>query len=370
MSDRNDPRSREEIAEIAIDVAIRVGLLALLGFLCIFVVAPFATILLWGIILAVTLYPVQQWLAARLGGRGGIASTVIVLVGLAIILGPASLLAAKLVDSAQTLRTGLAGGTILIPPPPDSVAAWPIIGEQLSNVWWLATTNLHAALAEVKPQADAVTRGLLKASAGVSLAVLQFAVSLIIAGLLFGPAQSLAATLQALEARILSERGHRIFNLIHATMNNVARGVIGVALLQTTLAGIGYLVSGYPFGAAITLVVLVFSILSLPATLVVLATVIYAWTFMDTLPALIFTIYMVPVGILDNFLRPMIVAHGLPVPIAIMFIGVIGGALTGGLLGLFIGPVVLAIGYQLFSAWISDDDSALRLPAAQEESAG
>jgi predicted PurR-regulated permease PerM len=369
MTETTERRSRDEIAEIAIDVALRVGLLFLLAFLCIFVIAPFITILLWGIILAVTLYPVQQWLAARLGGRGGLASTLIVLFGLAIILGPASVLTATLVESVQTLRTGLADGTILIPPPPDSVATWPIIGEELSSIWWLATTNLEAALAQVEPQTEAVTRGLLKASAGVSIAVLQFALSLIIAGLLFGPGQSLAATVQAFTDRILSERGSRIFNLIHATINNVARGVIGVALLQATLAGIGYLVSGYPFGAAITFVVLVLSILSLPATLVVLATVIYAWTFMEVLPALIFSIYMVPVGLLDNFLRPIIVARGLPVPMAVMFAGVIGGALTGGLLGLFVGPVVLAVGYQLFSAWISDEDTALRPPAAQEEGA-
>ena len=369
MTETTERRSRDEIAEIAIDVAIRVGLLSLLTFLCLFVIAPFVPILLWGIILAITLYPVQQWLAARLGGRGGLASTLIVLVGLVVILGPASVLGATLVDSVQTLKTGLADGSILIPPPPDSVAKWPIIGEELSSVWWLATTNLQAALAQVEPQTEAVTKGLLKASAGASLAVLQFAVSLIIAGLLFGPGQSLAATLQAFSNRVLSERGNRIIYLVNATVNNVARGVIGVALLQATLAGIGALVSGYPFGAAITLLVLVLSILNLGATIPVLLSVIYAWTFMDTLPALIFSIYMIPVGLLDNFLRPIIVAHGLPVPIAVMFIGVIGGALTGGLLGLFIGPVVLAIGYQLFSAWISDEDTALRPPAAQEEGA-
>ncbi len=369
MSDRIDPKSREEISDIAIDVAIRVGLLSLLAFLCIFVVAPFITILLWGVILAITLYPVWEWMAARLGGRGAIASTLIVLVGLMVILGPASVLGAKLVDSAQTLRTGLADGTILVPPPPVSVAKWPIIGEELSNVWWLATTNLQAALAEVQPQTNAFTRSLLRASAGASLAVLQFAVSLIIAGLLFGPGQSLAATVQAFEERVLSERGHRIFHLVHATVNNVARGVIGVALLQATLAGIGYLATGYPFGAAITLLVLVLSILNLGATIPVLITVIYAWTFMDTLPALLFTVYMIPVGLLDNFLRPIIVAHGLPVPIAVMFVGVIGGALTGGLLGLFIGPVVLAIGYQLFSAWIAEGAQIASETGIQEEGA-
>ena len=108
----------------------------------------------------------------------------------------------------------------------------------------------------------------------------------------------------------------------------------------------------------IAVVVLLLSILNLGPTLPVLLSIIYGWTFMETLPAILFTIYMIPVGLLDNFMRPIIVARGLPVPIAVMFIGVVGGALTGGLLGLFIGPVVLAVGYQLFIAWISGDEVA------------
>lgn len=161
------------------------------------------------------------------------------------------------------------------------------------------------------------------------------------------------AALRAFEARLIAKRGRRLVDLANATVQNVARGVFGVALLQTVLASVGYLAVNYPFGAALTVVVLLLSILNLGPTLPVFLSIAYVWTFLDTVPAILFTVYMIPVGLLDNFLRPIIVARGLPVPMAVMFIGVVGGALTGGLLGLFIGPIVLAVGYQLFGAWIA-----------------
>ena len=358
MTDTSDRKSRDQITDIAIDVVIRVSLLFLIVYLCVFVIAPFLTILLWGAILAVTLYPVQQWLAARFGGRGGLASTLIVLLGLTITLGPTSMLGAASIDSLHALEDGLADGSIAMPPPPESIADWPFIGKELASFWWLAATNLEAALVKVKPQADALGWAVVQSTAGAGLAVLQFALSVIIAGLLFGSGQRLVATLRAFETRIISDRAIRFVDLAYATVQNVARGVIGVALLQAVLASIGYLATDYPFGAVITVVVLLLSILNLGPTLPVLLSIIYGWTFMDTLPAILFTIYMIPVGLLDNFMRPIIVARGLPVPIAVMFIGVVGGALTGGLLGLFIGPVVLAVGYQLFVAWISSEDVA------------
>ncbi len=358
MTEQPQAKPRDQIADIAIDVAIRISLLFLIIYLCVVIILPFLSILLWGAILAVTLYPAQQWLAARFGGRGGLASTLIVLIGLSISLGPAITLGAASVESLRGIEDGLADGSLVLPPPPEGVADWPIVGKELAAFWGLAATNLKAALVEVKPQADALGKALLQMSAGASLAVLQFAASLIIAGLLFGPGPSLVDGLRTFEARITSAGSSRFVDLTNATVQNVARGVIGVALLQAFLASIGYLATDYPFGAAITIVVLVLSILNLGPTLPVLLSIGYGWTFMDTLPAVIFTIYMLPVGLLDNFLRPIIVARGLPVPIAVMFTGVVGGALAGGLLGLFIGPVILAVGYQLLTAWTADRGTA------------
>ncbi len=357
MTDSDDFSSRDRIADITINIAIRLSILFLIIYICFFVLSPFMSILLWAAILATTLYPVYQWLTKLFGGRGGLASTLIVLVGLAITLGPVSLLAAGTIDGLHVLEASLAEGSIKLPPPPDSVAEWPFIGKQLSSFWWLASTNLQSALVEVKPQAEALGQNLLAATAGTGVAILKFSVSVVIAGVLFGAGNLLGDFLRSLETRILPEHHGQFVTLAHTTVQNVARGVIGVALLQTVLASIGYLATDYPFGLFITILVMVLSLLNLGPTVPVFLSIIYGWSFMDTLPAVLFTIYMIPVGVLDNF-RPIIVARGLPVPISIMFMGVIGGALTGGLLGLFIGPVVLVVGYQLLIAWMAGGDSA------------
>jgi predicted PurR-regulated permease PerM len=358
MTDPFDLQTRDKVMAMAIDVVIRISLLFFIVYLCLFVITPFLSVIIWGAILAVILYPARQWLAARFGGRGGPASALIVLLGLAVTLIPASMLGAASVENLIRLDEGLAAGSIKLPPPPDGIADWPLIGTELNAFWLLASNNLQAALAEVKPEATALGKSMLRTSAGVSLAVLQFATSIVIAGLLFGPAKTLVATLRAFESRIVAKRNSRFVDLTHNTVRNVAGGVIGVAFLQTILASIGYLAVDYPFGAALSVLVLLLSILNLGPTLPVLLSIAYGWSFLDTVPAIIFTVYMIPVGLLDNVMRPIIVARGLPVPIAVMFIGVVGGALTAGLLGLFIGPVVLAVGYQLFSAWISGGTDA------------
>ncbi len=358
MTDQTELQARDKVMDITIDVVIRICLLFLVVYLCFFVIRPFLSVIIWGAILAVILYPAQQWLAARFGGRGAPASALIVLLGLAVTLVPASMLGAASVENLIRLDEGLAAGTIKLPPPPEGIADWPLIGTELNAFWLLASNNLQAALAEVKPEATALGKSMLSKSAGVSLAILQFAASIVIAGLFFGPAKSLVATLRAIESRIVAKRNIRFVDLTYNTVRNVAGGVIGVAFLQTFLASIGYLAVDYPFGAALSILVLLLSILNLGPTLPVFLSIAYGWSFLDTLPAIIFTIYMIPVGLLDNFMRPIIVARGLPVPIAVMFIGVVGGALAAGLLGLFIGPVVLAVGYQLFSAWISGGKNA------------
>ncbi|MDA1100596.1 MAG: AI-2E family transporter [Proteobacteria bacterium] len=362
MTEPSELQPRDKIAGVAIDVVIRIGLLFLVIYFCFFVIAPFLTVIIWGAILAVILYPVQQWLAARFGGRGGLASGLIVFLGLAVTLIPSFMLGTATFESLRFLEAGLTDGSIKIPPPPDGIADWPLIGQQLNAFWELASNNLQAALGEVKPQVAAVVKSMLRASAGMGLAILQFAASIIVAGLLFGPGEALVATLRALECRIVGRRNSHFVDLTSVTVQNVAQGVIGVALLQAILASIGYLAVDFPFGAALSALVLLLSILNLGPTLPVFLSIIYGWSIMDTLPAIIFTIYMIPVGLLDNFMRPIIVARGLPVPIAVMFIGVAGGALTGGLLGLFIGPIVLAVGYQLFSAWIAVSDADANPP--------
>ncbi len=358
MSD--DKFTRENISNLAIDIAIRLGVLYIVVYICYLVINPFLTIVIWGAILAVTLYPVQQWMARKLfGGRGGIASTVIVLIGLAVIFGPVGLLSAASIESINELESGLVNGTINVPAPPDWIESLPIIGKKLHDFWALTSSDFGTAMAKFGPQITELANTLLKVATALGFSVLHFSASIIVAGLFFGPGTKLVEMIRAIEERLVTKRSMQFIDLTGTTIQNVARGVMGVALLQAVAAGIGYLAIDYPFGGVLTVVVLILSILNMAPTVIVLASIAYGWTFMDLMPAILFTVYMIPVGLLDNVLRPIIVAKGLPVPIAVMFVGVIGGALAGGLLGLFIGPVVLAVAYQLLTFWLVGKEPAM-----------
>ena len=215
---------------------------------------------------------------------------------------------------------------------------------------------MDVALGRIEPQLKTLGAALLSAAAGVGLGFLQFAVSIIIAGFLFSPAIALTNGTKAFARRIASDRGIEFVDLSVATIRNVARGVIGVSLFQSLLGGIGLVVADVPGAGIIAFGVLLLGIIQIAPGIPLLATVIWAWTGMDTLGALIFTVYMVPVSLLDNFLKPIVMAAGLATPMLVVFIGAIGGTLAHGLIGLFIGPIVLAVAYELVVAWVKSNE--------------
>lgn len=337
----------------AIDIAIKLGLLGIVVYWCVLLISPFVMIVVWAGILAVALYPVYVWLKKLLGGRGGWASTIIVLLGIAIIVGPVSALAVAMVDNLQGLQEHLEAGDIKVSPPPVWLSEWPVLGKPVSDLWLRASQNLGAVLTQFKPQIKSLGSSLLGMMANTGLGVLQFVVSVIIAGIFFGNAGSSKERLTKLSLRILPTRGGEVVELAGATVRNVARGVVGISLLQSILAGVGFLLAGIPLAGLFTFFCLVLAIIQVGPALVILPIVAYAWYALEFLPALIFTIYIIPVMIMDNFLKPIVMARGLAVPMLVIFLGVIGGTLAHGILGLFIGPVVLSLGYELMTAWMN-----------------
>lgn len=346
------PRSAE--AKV-IDIAVRLGFLGLFVYWSLLLIGPFVIVVLWAVILAVAVYPVHSWIKARLGGRGGLASFIITLIGLAIIVGPASVLVAGLIGSVETLATGLQSGTLTLPPPPDSVRDWPLIGEKLHAGWSLASTNLEAFLRSNSSLLLGAGGSLLGKAAGLGAGVLTFAASVLIAGFLYTPGPRLAEGARVFAKRIVAERGENFVDLAGATIRNVSRGVIGISLLQALLAGAGLMLADIPGAGLITFGVLILGIIQIGPGILLIPVVIWSWTAMDTTTALIFTAYMVPVIIMDNFLKPIIMARGLDTPMLVIFIGVIGGTLAHGLIGLFLGPIVLAVFYELLLAWVKEE---------------
>jgi predicted PurR-regulated permease PerM len=249
----------------------------------------------------------------------------------------------------------LNAGVFPIPTPMESVKNWPFIGDRIYDLWVLATTNIKALLAQVAPTLKPVGGKLLGIAGTVGLSLVQFIVAIIIAGFMYLPGPKLVRSVAALLHRVSGERSGLMLKLAGDTIRNVSRGVVGVALLQSFLAAIGLAVAGIPGAGLLSLIALVLAIVQIGPALVLIPAVIWSWTAMPVLSALIFTAYMIPVGLIDNVLRPLWMARGLPTPMPIILIGVMGGTIAYGITGLFLGPIILSVAWVLLVAWVEDD---------------
>ena len=331
--------------------------LFVVGFLlawCILLIRPFILITIWSIILAIAAYPVFLWLKNRIGGRSNLAAALMAIGGIAIIIGPVSLIGSITLHNAQTLMESLEAGTFVVPPPPQDLASWPLVGETLNGIWQRASVNLESVISQFKPQIKDFAKVFLVQVTNVSVTLLKFIISIIVAAVLIIYAKVLNKGLKQFLARLSPERGEEFVQLMANTIRSVTRGIIGVAIIQTLMIGIGLVVAGIPAAGILTLVCLFLTIIQIGPGLIVLGTIIFAWSNMSFLTALLFTLWMVPATLVDNILKPILMGKGLPVPIVVILLGVIGGTLAHGIVGLFVGPVILILGYELTRAWMNE----------------
>lgn len=352
MREKEAPIQDKDYVRRALEVSIHVGLLLLLSGACIIIVGPFIPILLWAVVIAVAVYPGYRKLQNFLGGRRILAAAVCTAFLSAVLLVPVILLTGSLVDSVQALATRLKEGTPIVPPPPRSIETWPIIGDPLKNAWESASTNLGAGLRTFAPQIKAVVPELLRASAGIGLAVLQWILSIVVAGVLLANAAASASVSHSLVNRIFGDDGPNVEELAVATIRSVTTGVIGVALIQSFFAAIGFFAVGLP-AAGLWGVIFLFAAVLQVGGLVLIPPVIYMFAIASTSKALVFLGWCVIIALMDNVLKPLLLGRGVAVPMAVVFLGAIGGIMTMGTIGLFIGAVVLSVGYKLLRAWLS-----------------
>ncbi|HEX9072193.1 MAG TPA: AI-2E family transporter [Pseudolabrys sp.] len=354
--DLKSPFGRDLDTTPFIEIAIRLVALGLLLYWSLILVSPFISIVIWSAVLTVALYPVFEWIAFRLGGRRRLAAVLITLLSLLVVIGPATWLAMGLVDSLRMVSERLDFSTLSIPPPSQSVKAWPLIGVPIYQFWDLAATNFQAALAKIVPQLKPLGSSVLRVGADTGIGLIKFLVSIIIAGFLFSSAPMLADAVKKFSRRLNPARGEDFVIQAGATIRAVSRGVIGISVLQALLAGIGLIVAGIPQASLIAFGVLIFGIIQIGPSIILIPVIIWAWTFMETSSALLFTAYMVPVNLIDNLLRPIVMGRGLKTPMLVILVGVIGGTLAYGITGLFLGPIVLAVIWELLVAWIREPD--------------
>lgn len=356
----NNPSSADSLKTtlITIEVAIRLGLLLLLATWCFLIVTPFILPVLWGMIIAVAIFPLFTKLKSALGGRNKLATILYTFIALAFLMIPAVMIADSVIDTANILADKHEQGELTVSPPDDSVKEWPIVGEKLYEVWGQASSDLDAAVEKYRPELRAISEKLIAAAASASATVLAFVISIIISGVFVANATAVYNSTVRFFSRLINEQqGVAYTNLSRDTIRSIAQGVLGIAVIQATLSGIGMYIMDVPHWGLWTLLILGLAIIQLPPLLVLGFVIAYVISVAETTPAVIFTVYAMIVSVSDTFLKPLLLGRGVPTPMLVILLGAIGGMILNGAIGLFVGAVVLALGYELFMAWLSADET-------------
>ena len=352
------PAAPDELYRRVAETAIRIGVLALLLFWCFQIVKPFIVTVLWGAIIAVAIHPVYRTLVDLLRGRRRLAAILLSVGFLVLLLVPTVLLTKLLVENVKTMAESFHHGQIIIPPPPEGVMKdWPVIGEFVTRTWSLASTNLSEALKLLQPQIKALGVWLLNVAASAGIGIIMFVFAFIIAGVFLTHSTGSHQLVHRISKRLVGERGDDFANLAEATIRSVARGVLGVAVIQALLAGLGFMVAGVPGAGIWTLMCLISAVVQVGVGPIVIPAIVYVFATGNTLTAVAFLVWSVLVMVLDNVLKPLLMGRGIDVPMLVIFLGAVGGMLLSGIVGLFVGAIVLALGYKLFQTWLHVEPS-------------
>ena len=353
--------SEQRIASRLLDVLIRAGLILALAMLCYRVFSPFLTLMAWAVVLAVTLYPLHQALAAKMREKQGLAATVLVLLGIVLIVVPTAVLMSSLGDSVRQLIRDVQANALAIPAPRDGVAEWPVIGEKVHALWSRAHADLPALVQSMQPKIGDLGRAALRFVAGIGGGLLAFLAALIVAGILMAFGQAGARGSRAIFDRVVGPaHGAEYVQLSTATIRAVAQGVIGVAFIQAILVGLALLLTGVPFAGVLAAICLVLGIAQVPALIVTLPAIVYVWASGDysNASAIAYSVLLIVVGMMDNVLKPLMLGRGVEAPMPVVLLGALGGMATAGILGMFLGATLLALGYQILMRWVASDPDA------------
>ena len=339
----------------ALESSIRIGLVLFLVLWCFQIARPFLPPIVWGIILAIATQPIYAALCRAMGGRRSLAAAILVVGALLVLIVPSVLLTTNVVESASQLAEEMKAGTLEVPPPPAGVADWPIVGDRAHAFWAAASRNLDTALDPLHPQLKAVGRWALEAGASAGFGLVVFALSIVLAGVLLASGEPAADAARGVAERLVPDRGAELVALAGGTVQSVTRGILGTAFIQAFLAGIGLLAAGVPAFGLWALLVLLFAVVQLPTLLVLGPIIVWVFASSSTGVAVLFAIWSTAVGLSDNVLKPLLLGRGsADVPTLVIFIGAIGGFIRAGIIGLFVGAVVLAVGYNLFKWWLEN----------------
>ena len=347
-------QDRADRVQNAIEISLRLVIIGILIYWSFRILQPFINVVVWGAVLAVAIYPLLGRLTAVLGGRSKFALGLIVALALAAVIVPTSLISGSLFRSAQYLVIGLEDDSLAVPPPPEKVADLPLVGKRVDEVWRQASRNLEPVLRKYQVQLRQLSSRVLPALGSFAGSVVQFLLSIAVMAVMLAHAGKVKETMLRFGNRFAGQQGASLVELSIGTIRSVATGVLGVAFIQSVLAAAGMAWISVPGAGVWALLVLVLAIVQLPPILVLLPVALWFFGNAESqLAAWIFLIYCVLVSMSDVVLKPMLLGRGLDVPMIVVLLGAIGGMMMSGIIGLFVGAVVLALTYTLFMAWVS-----------------
>ncbi|HVO06906.1 MAG TPA: AI-2E family transporter YdiK [Burkholderiaceae bacterium] len=336
-----------------------VGLLVLLVASSLWILRPFLLAIVWAMMIVVATWPLMLMVQARLRRRA-LAVAVMTLAMLLLFFAPVLLMIDTLAENTDTIAGWLhALASSPIPPPPDWVHGVPLVGDKVASVWADIAASGRGGLAErIAPYATDAARWLARAAGGVGLLVVQLLLTLLVSVILYANGETARNTMIAFGRRLAGDNGERVVLLAGASIRAVAIGVVGTALAQTVLAGIGLAAAGIPFASFLTAVILLFCIAQIGPMIVLIPAVVWLFWNDHTGWGVALLVWSLIVGTMDNVLRPFLIRKGADLPLLLIFAGVIGGLISFGIIGLFVGPVVLAIAYTLLGQWLNEPGNA------------
>ena len=344
---------REEKVNLAIEIAIKLGLLALVLLVTYLIAKPFIGIVVWGIIIAVALSPVITSLEKRFGNRKKVIIALTVAVIAALII-PTYMLSDSVIDATQKVSHVIKEGNITVPPPTENVKEWPVIGEKAYAFWEQASHNLKTTLEPYHDKIKSLLTSLLSAITGGLGTIFMFIGSMIIAAAFLIGSEGSVQLYNNILRRLVGDKGEEWATLSALTVRSVVMGVLGVAVIQAFFALIGMVLMDIPLAIVWAIIIMFLTIIQVPALLVIGPMIAYVFSQGSGTAEIVFTIYMLIVGASDGVLKPILMGRGVDIPMLVILIGAIGGMMLMGMLGLFIGAVIFALAYKLFELWISE----------------
>lgn len=290
-------------------------------------------------------------------GRSSLAAFLMSAILILVILIPMIQVTGSIVETAKELRTGVQEGTLDVSPPPDKVKDWPVVGSTIYSVWNQASVNLQSTIQNYSDEVSNIVSTIFSKIAGLFTDVLLSIAAIAIAGVFLHFSDPIYKSIIRFFNRVTDGNGKQLTDNSRDTIKSVVKGLVLIALIQAVLSGIGFAMVGIPAAGLLAVIVMLFAIIQLPVILFMIPMIIYVFAHSETWVAIIFAVYAIIVGSLDNILKPILLGRGLKVPMPVILIGAIGGMILHGIIGLFVGPVILALAWQFIQEWMSTGES-------------